>query len=102
VPMVPADQTLQVLDVEMKPPAGRERLFAVWSRQPLPLRLDRLQSLAEPKGKQRSASRAYLATRDLERVRQSVERLAPDDWEAVSVELDCEPSEPNSGEGTAG
>ena len=34
----------------MTPPAGRERLFAVWSRQPFPLRLDRLQSLVETAG----------------------------------------------------
>jgi hypothetical protein len=102
MPMIPADQTLQVLEVQMSPQAGRERLFAVWSRQPLPLRLDRLQSLAESKGKQRPASRDYLATRDLERIRQSVARLAPDDWEAVSVELDCETSEPDPEEATAG
>jgi hypothetical protein len=92
-PMVRANQTLQILDVEMTSPAGRERLFAVWSRQPLPLRLDRLQSLVEPKGKKTAASPQYVATRDMKRVQQSVERLPRDDWKAVSVELDHEPAE---------
>ncbi len=90
-PMVRANQTLQILDVEMTHPAGRERLFAVWSRQPLPLRLDRLQCLVESKGKKAAASRPYVATRDMKRVQQSMERLPRDDWKAVSVELDHEP-----------
>jgi hypothetical protein len=87
-PIVRANQTLQVLDVEMTPPAGRERLFAVWSRRPLPLPLDRLQSLVESRGKKASTSRPYAATRDMKRVRQSVERLPADEWAAVSVELE--------------
>jgi hypothetical protein len=87
-PMVPANQTLRVLDVEMTPPAGRERLFAVWSRMPLPLRLDRLHSLVEGTGKKSPASRPYVATRDMKRVQQSVEQLRPEDWHAVVLELD--------------
>ena len=43
------NQPLHIVDVEMTPPAGRERLFAVWTRQPLPLRLDQLHSLVERK-----------------------------------------------------
>src|SRR5262249_25594738 len=73
-PMVRANQALQVMDVEMMPPAGRERVFAVWSRRPLPLRLDRLQSLVESRGKRTPTSRPYVATRDMKRVQQSVER----------------------------
>jgi serine/threonine protein kinase len=97
-PMIRANQALQVLDIEMMPPAGRERLFAVWSRQPLPLQLDRLQSLVESKGKRTPTSRSYVATRDMKRVQQSVERLQPDDWKAVSVELEHEPPVPRSGD----
>jgi hypothetical protein len=89
-PMVRANQTIQILDVVMTLPAGRERLFAVWSRQPLPLRLDRLQSLVEPTGKKVAGSRPYVATRDMKRVQQSVDRLPREDWKAVSVELDHE------------
>ena len=93
-PIVGANQTLQVLDVEMTPPAGRERLFALWCRQPLPIRLDWLQSLVESRGKNSPTSRSYVATRDMKRVRQSVEQLSPDDWESISVELDHVPQEP--------
>ena len=39
---------LHILDVEMTPPAGRERLFAVWSRQPL--RVEQLAGLADQGG----------------------------------------------------
>ncbi len=89
-PLIPANKTIQVLDVEMTPPAGPERLFAVWSRQPLPLRLDRLHSLVEPKGKKTPASRPYIATRDMKRVQQSVQQLQPGDWHAVVLELEHE------------
>ncbi len=99
MPMVRANETLQVLDVEIAPTAGRERLLAVWSREPLPLRLDKLQSLAAPKPGKVAASRAHAATRDLQRVRQSVQRLPAEDWKAVSVELDHEPYEPGTGDG---
>jgi hypothetical protein len=92
-PMIRANQALQVHDVEMMPPIGRERLFAVWTRQPLPLRLDRLFSLAEGQGKKAPPSRPYAATRDMKRVQQSVERLDPHDWKAVSVELHHEASD---------
>ena len=90
-PIVPANRTVQVLDVEMTPPAGRERLFAVWTRMPLPLALDRLQSLVEPTGKKSLASRPYVATRDMKRVRQSIEQLRPEDWHAVVLELEQVP-----------
>jgi serine/threonine protein kinase len=87
-PNVPANRTIQVPDVEMIAPSGRERLFAIWSRQPLPLHLDRLRSLVESRGKRTPTPRPYVATRDMKRVQQSVERLPADDWTAVSVELD--------------
>jgi hypothetical protein len=87
-PILPANQTLQVRDVEMTPPAGKERLFALWSRLRLPLHLDRLQSLVEQKGTEWRASRPYVATRDMRRVQQSVEQLRPQDWHAVVLELD--------------
>ena len=66
----------------MTPPAGRERLFAVWTRQPLSLRLDQLHSLVERKNGDSPASRPYVATRDMKRVQQSVQQLRPEDWHA--------------------
>jgi hypothetical protein len=80
------NQPLHILDVEMTPPAGRERLFAVWSRQPLPLRLEQLPSLVE--GGALPASRPYRATRDMKRVQQSLEELDHQDRHAVVLELD--------------
>ena len=77
-----------VARVETTPPAGRERLFAVWSRQPLSLYLDQLHSLVEGREGDSPASRPYVATRDMKRVQQSVQQLKPKDWHAVVLELD--------------
>ena len=82
------NRPLHIVDVEMTPPAGRERLFAVWTRQPLALRLDQLHSLVERKNGDSRASRPYVATRDMKRVQQSVQRLRPEDWHALVLELD--------------
>ncbi len=87
----PANRPLHIVDVEMTPPAGRERLFAVWTRQPLALRLDQLHSLVERKNGDPPASRPYVATRDMKRVQQSVQQLRPEDWHAVVLELDHVP-----------
>jgi hypothetical protein len=78
-----------VVDVELTPPAGRERLFAVWTREPSPLRPDQLRSLAG--GEQGVGSRPYRATRDMKRVQQSVQQLPSDDRSVVVLELDHGP-----------
>jgi len=88
---IAANRPLHIVDVEMTPPAGRERLFAVWTRQPLELRLDQLHSLVESKPGAPPASRPYVATRDMKRVQQSVQQLPPEDWQTVIVELDHGP-----------
>src|SRR5262249_9651058 len=77
---------LHILDVELTPPTGRERLFALWTREPLPLRLDEILSLAE-RGEV-PGSGPYRATRDMVRVQESVRELRPEDWQAVVLELD--------------
>lgn len=81
-----ANQPLHVLDVEMHPPAGRERLFAIWSRRPLSLSLEQIHG-AVTKGEV-SLSGAYQATRNMVKVKQSVAQLPPGEWQAVVVELD--------------
>ena len=88
---VVAHRPLNISDVEMTPPAGRERLFAVWTRQPLSLHLDQLRSLVTPANENPPASRPYVATRDMKRVQQSVEQLRAEDWHAVGLELDHDP-----------
>jgi serine/threonine protein kinase len=87
-PPVQPNRPLHIVDVEMTPPAGRERLFAVWTRQPLPLRLDELHSLVERKNADSPASRPYVATRDMKRVQQSVQQLRPEDWHVVVLALE--------------
>jgi tRNA A-37 threonylcarbamoyl transferase component Bud32 len=83
-PPLPANQPLHVTEVAMTPPAGTERLFAVWSRVPLPLE----QALTLTQGGQGPVSASYRATRNMERVQESVQRLWRGDWHAVVLELD--------------
>jgi serine/threonine-protein kinase len=78
-PLVPARQALHVT-VELTPPAGPERLFALWTRRPLPLCLEELRSLAE--------TEAYRATRDMVRVQESLGALPAGDRQAVVLELE--------------
>jgi serine/threonine protein kinase len=92
-PVAPAAVTpgrpLHVLDVALTPPAGTERVFALWSREPLPLRLEELASLAAglpPAG-------PYRATRDMKRLQESVRELPAEVWEAAVVELNHLPPE---------
>ena len=72
--------------MQLTPPAGRERLLATWSRTPLPLH--QLVTLAGQAGQ--AVSRSYLATRDIERVQESVQKLRREDWHVVVLELDHE------------
>ena len=85
---VEGHRPLNISDVELTSPAGRERLFAVWTRQPLSFRLDQLHDLVERAKGESPASRPYVATRDMKRVQQSVQQLKPEDWHAVVLELD--------------
>jgi hypothetical protein len=85
-PAIQAGRPLHVLDVELQPPAGRERLFAVWGRAPLPLSVGQLHGLAE-RG-QGPGSRPYRASRDLARVQEAVRQAGPGDCHAVVLELD--------------
>jgi serine/threonine-protein kinase len=85
-PPLAAGRPLHILDVVLTPPAGRERLVAVWSRVPAALPLEEL--LRMTRGEAGPVSASYRATRNIERVRASVERLRPEDWHAAVLELD--------------
>jgi serine/threonine-protein kinase len=78
-----ANEHLQVLDVALTPPAGNERLFAVWSRMPLSL-----EKVVELTRSDAAVSPSYRATRDMERVQESIQRLRREDWHTVVLELD--------------
>jgi serine/threonine protein kinase len=82
---------LHVADVALTPPAGSERLFALWTRPPLPLRLGELLDLAN-RGKL-PVSGAYHATRDMERIKQSVQQLGREDWCIAVLNLRHAPQE---------
>ena len=45
-PNLPAGRSVEVLDIEMQPPVGRERLFALWTRSPVTWNSDRLRAMA--------------------------------------------------------
>jgi hypothetical protein len=82
---------LIVADTQLTPPAGRERLVALWSREPLALRLDEMLRLATDG----NVSTAYRATRDIGTVQESVQGLSPEAWHAAVVELNHLPAEEN-------
>jgi serine/threonine protein kinase len=86
---VPANQPVLIAEVQVIPPAGSERLFAVWSRTALPLSLA---ELARQASSESPVSRAYRATRNLVRVEQSVQGLRGEDWQVAVVELEHRPT----------
>jgi hypothetical protein len=79
-PLLRAGQTLRLTDIVLTPPTGQERVFAVWTRQPLPL--NRLLTLTAPPG----TSPGTQATRDLTRVKHSLDQQ-PAEWHATVLEL---------------
>jgi tRNA A-37 threonylcarbamoyl transferase component Bud32 len=84
-PWVPGNQRVDIGEVLAKPPAGCERVFAVWSRERLPLSLAELARQASPEA---PVSPAYLATRNLVLVEESVKAVAEGEWRAAVVELE--------------
>jgi hypothetical protein len=83
--VVPANHPVAIAEVRVAPPAGSERVFAVWSRERLPLSLV---ELARQAGDEAPVSRAYRATRNLVLVEQSVQGLPGEDWRAAVLELE--------------
>jgi tRNA A-37 threonylcarbamoyl transferase component Bud32 len=84
-PAVPGNQPVVIGEVLVKPPAGCERVFAVWSRVPLPLSLA---EVARQTAGQAPVSAAYRATRNLVLVEESVKGVAEGEWRAAVVELE--------------
>jgi hypothetical protein len=65
-----------IMDVQLTPPAGRERLYAVWSRVPL--------SLAHLLG----VARRLPGPGELGRVQEELLRHSAEDWHAVVLEVE--------------
>lgn len=83
------NEPLHIVDVEMIPPVGPERLFAIWTDKPLNLSTKDLLSLAQQSG--HLCTRPYRATRDMTRVKASLEQIQPDLWSAVALQVTQEP-----------
>ncbi len=66
---------LLVADIEVTPPAGLERVYAVWSARPL--ERAQLADLSRPK----------MALRDMVRVQAAVDALRPEEWHAAVLEM---------------
>jgi serine/threonine-protein kinase len=81
---VEANRPLHVVDVEMAPPAGPERICAVWSKAPLTLRLEQLLSIAE---RSPASTRPYQSTRDMKRVQRELAAMPHEAWNTAVVEL---------------
>ncbi len=79
-----------ILDAELTPPAGHERIVALWSRSPLPLRWDKLLSQAGITDV--TIPPPACATRDIKRVKEIAQKLEPGDWSAVVLALDHRPA----------
>lgn len=77
---------LHIMDVELTPPAGHERVFAVWTMTPLAMGPEELRSLAE--GKPGEVSRPYRATRDMVKVKEGLAGRPAGSWQVAVVELD--------------
>jgi serine/threonine protein kinase len=66
-----SSRSLHIGDVRMSPPEGHERLFAVWSRQPLPAELEQLRALANESA---AVSLNGPASRNMEPIVESLEQ----------------------------
>jgi hypothetical protein len=85
---VGADRAVRIDDLVLAPPAGRERMLAVWSSRPLPVSARELHSLTEGE----EGSRASRSSRDIVRVRRAVEEAEPTDCRVVVLELEHGPT----------
>ena len=83
---IEAGRPVEAPQVEMLPPAGTERLFALWTARPLPLREVDLRAAAS--GKELAPSSAYTATRNMARMKKAVQGLRPEEWATAVLEVE--------------
>lgn len=86
-PVVEAGRAVHIDDLVLSPPSGKERLFAIWSRTPLPVGARELAILA----KDETDSPAARSCRDIVRVRHATEEVASECRIAV-LEVEHAPS----------
>lgn len=85
-PAVEAGRAVRIDDLVPAPPAGRERMFAVWSSRPLPVSARELRSLAEDRDEE--GTRASRSSRDIERVRRAVEETGQAECRVMVLEME--------------
>ena len=74
-----------IVEVEITPPNGRERLFAIWSAARLGLNLQDLE--IETRDQDSSLTSQYRATRQMLQLTDHFAGLPADEWRAVALEL---------------
>ena len=85
-PKIEAHRALFVSEVEIVPPSGRERLFFLWTREPVSLNASELRSLGRDQAG--LESKPYQATRDMRRIQASLRDIPELDKQIVLLELD--------------
>lgn len=78
------------VDVELTEPCGQERLLALWTRQRLALRADELREIGALG--ELPTSEGYRATRDMARVKETINDLAPEEWRVAVLALVHQPA----------
>jgi serine/threonine protein kinase len=92
-----ARRVYRLLEVDLSPPTGRERLLALWSTQPLPTSAKELLSLSDsPPAGTSVPTGSYVATRDMRRVQESLQQRPAETWCATVIDLDHQPAPENA------
>ncbi len=85
-PEIAPAETIVICDLVLAPPAGQERILAIWSKTSRPVRQEELESFV---GRQtRVMPRPYYATRDIVSLEKALHGLPNEDWAVVALELD--------------
>jgi serine/threonine protein kinase len=88
---IEAGRPVCLLDIVLTPPAGPERVFALWSVRPLVLDAHELQEVAREG--QPSVSASYRATRDMKRLQETLRQLGEHEWHVTVLNLNHLPAQ---------
>jgi serine/threonine protein kinase len=86
-----AGRPVRLLDIVLTPPAGPERVFALWSQGPLVLDLHELREVAREG--QPPVSASYRATRDMKRLKETLRQLGQHEWHVTVLNLNHLPAQ---------
>jgi serine/threonine protein kinase len=86
-----AGRPVCLLDIVLTPPAGAERVFALWSARPLVLDAHELHEVAREG--QPLVSASYRATRDMKRLQETLRQLGQHEWHVTVLNLNHLPAQ---------